>query len=498
MSMAIQLPADVDTTPADESLYLGLSRQDLKFHQALGELIDNAISCSPSFRPIIEILIERHGEFVNILVADSGTGIAYDELRNNILKIGGRGNRRGRLNEHGFGLKNALCVLTRNELPSRIVTRDQQAPDEDMYLSVDGPFRFNPKMQIEQAPPDEWKEKLVYCTADTGTRISARTTMKYFRTLYRGNSSFENTVERLLEHLGVMYRGFLSETKGDILLRWRDVSEKPSAWIDWPVQAIPVPFKEQSGVPIEVHYEGKKHVVTYTWGTIDINKVRNVGNEKPYPLKIYYQGNLSTQGVDIRVRGRVILMHMVDYLWSEIKPHNDLNDFVGELVVEDPVFSTVNNKIQLDPNNPVWELVVEHLQDRRFRPSEAIKGSQKTEAELRRHIMQKLEAYYSGSKAKGNVPTWEGVGVEIDILHTLVDKQEDIYELKTGQARPLDVYQLVMYWDARVEERVRPKLGRLVAKSCNNSVHTLIEYWNERKDRHDENYHLEYVSADDL
>jgi len=333
MSMAIQLPADVDTTPADESLYLGLSRQDLKFHQALGELIDNAISCSPSFRPIIEILIERHGEFVNILVADSGTGIAYDELRNNILKIGGRGNRRGRLNEHGFGLKNALCVLTRNELPSRIVTRDQQAPDEDMYLSVDGPFRFNPKMQIEQAPPDEWKEKLVYCTADTGTRISARTTMKYFRTLYRGNSSFENTVERLLEHLGVMYRGFLSETKGDILLRWRDVSEKPSAWIDWPVQAIPVPFKEQSGVPIEVHYEGKKHVVTYTWGTIDINKVRNVGNEKPYPLKIYYQGNLSTQGVDIRVRGRVILMHMVDYLWSEIKPHNDLNDFVGELVV---------------------------------------------------------------------------------------------------------------------------------------------------------------------
>lgn len=62
--MAIQLPADVDTTPADESLYLGLSRQDLKFHQALGELIDNAISCSPSFRPIIEILIERHGDFL--------------------------------------------------------------------------------------------------------------------------------------------------------------------------------------------------------------------------------------------------------------------------------------------------------------------------------------------------------------------------------------------------------------------------------------------------
>lgn len=41
-------PVDIDTTPVDDHFYAGLSRQDLKSHQAIGDLIDNGISASAS------------------------------------------------------------------------------------------------------------------------------------------------------------------------------------------------------------------------------------------------------------------------------------------------------------------------------------------------------------------------------------------------------------------------------------------------------------------
>lgn len=48
-------------------LYLGFSRQDLKFHQALGELIDNAISSSLHPKRFnVEIHIEKKGEDIDV------------------------------------------------------------------------------------------------------------------------------------------------------------------------------------------------------------------------------------------------------------------------------------------------------------------------------------------------------------------------------------------------------------------------------------------------
>ena len=495
--MDIKLPANVNTTPADEMLYLGFSRQDLKFHQALGELIDNAISASSDPKRFdIEVHLEKIGENIDVLVADNGCGISFDDLQQQIMRIGGKGSRSGPLNEHGFGLKNSLCVLTQNKLPFHILTRDQQTARQDLYLKVSGPFSLS--MLIVRGTESEWAHDLIRCTEETGTRVSAKTSMHYFRSLFRGRASFETLILRLLEHLGVMYRGYLQGTRSEILLRWRDISEGIVPWTDWTVQPIPIPFERASEEWLEVDYEGKTHRVFYKWGTLDPGQVEDSSQGRPYPLRVYYQSNTQTQGVDVQVRGRVILPHQITYLWYDRAPHPETNHFVGELIMDDPIFSTVNNKVELDPNNPVWERVWERLQDNKYRPAFTVKGVSLTEAEIRRSLLEKLKNVVPESRTQGNVPTWPAVGVEIDLVHTMPNKDEHVYELKTGTAQPIHVYQLIMYWDARVEDGVRPKLGRLIAKEGNPHVDRLIEYWNQRKDKGSERYHIEFKRVVEL
>lgn len=36
----------------------------------------------------------------------------------------------------------------------------------------------------------------------------------------------------------------------------------------------------------------------------------------------------------------------MDYIWDEVGRHQIYNDIVGELVINDPEFSTVNNKTE--------------------------------------------------------------------------------------------------------------------------------------------------------
>ena len=72
--------------------------------------------------------MEKLGNKIRIKVADEGIGMTVDEITEHIFSLGGKGRSEGPLNEHGFGLKNALCVLTiGNKLPWIIQTRDDYA-----------------------------------------------------------------------------------------------------------------------------------------------------------------------------------------------------------------------------------------------------------------------------------------------------------------------------------------------------------------------------------
>src|SRR5699024_2569475 len=71
--------------------------------------------------------------------------------------------------------------------------------------------------------------------------------------------------------------------------------------------------------------------------------------------KYYYQENIKTQGIDIRLGKRVIATGQLEQIWQTesghpLTRHNRFNDFVGEILIPElprGVLSTLNNKAVL-------------------------------------------------------------------------------------------------------------------------------------------------------
>lgn len=89
--------------------------------------------------------------------------------------------------------------------------------------------------------------------------------------------------------------------------------------------------------------------------------------------------------------------------------------------------------------------------------------------------------------------------MKIDILHKKpVEEEKDIYEVKVGTVRPLDVYQLVMYWDGFVKDGNTPSLGRIVAKRIPSGVEKIISSLNTMKDANGNVYYFEGKTIEEL
>lgn len=489
-----EFPVDVEVTPEDDRLYEGLARQNLEFHQALAELIDNSISAAEdSFT--IEIALEKNGDKVEVTVSDDATGMSISELREHVLRLGGRGDDPGKLNEHGFGLKNALCVLTENERDFQIITRDEEANNENLTYKVEGPFRQD--MKAEKASESEWKKNVSKSSSDTGTRVRAITTYNKFNSLYPAGGRFGYLVERLLEHLGVIYRGYLEDYENEIFVKYRDITDEETEWQDehrvQPIRMEDI-LKESNKKQVEFRHEGEDYEVEYIHGERDEEVIEDSSQGPAFPLKIYYKGNQATQGVDIRVRGKVLLPHQLEEIWPDMVRHTTLNHFVGELRLESDDFRTVNNKTGMDKQNPLWQRLIEEMED--YQPER--NSYTMEEDSINEEIKETLENTHPDSEADDHHPTWEGAGVEIDLVLTRDSGDKIIYELKNRNARPLDVYQLLMYWDGKVKAGVTPSYGYLIARDASNAVKNMIDYLNDQTDANGDEYSLKFRKISDI
>jgi len=483
----------IDTSADYDFLYEGLSRQSIDFHQAIAELVDNAISAKSQDYFTIEILLRKDGDNIEVTVADDGTGITRVDLQARVLRLGGRGTNAGILNEHGFGLKNSLCLLTGNKRTFTILTADEEIAERNVQWVITGPFRRDMNARLLQ--DERWSKNLVRCKGSSGTRIIATTTLDYLRTTYARATRIETLVARLAEHLGVFYRHWLAgDPRNQIWIRWQ---ENAGVWHDLLVPAILIPLSDDyNSYSIDVEVEGVKAHAKYIVGELDERKTE--GDHAPYPLDIYYKHNERTQGVDVVVRNKVILTHQLEELWPDQIRRRERNYFSGELVLEGDVFSTVNNKTNLDPHSPFWIKVKEQLNERAelLPPGYSIG---REEAAIRDTLMEMLESFESGSSAQKSYPVWAGAGVKADIVHEGPGGSWlDVYEIKDEKAGPQDVYQLIMYWDGLVNDGKNPRRGRIVAESAPGSVITLIKHWRGRTDLKGNPYNVEFKNISEL
>ena len=467
---------------ANKGMFRGLSNQNLLFHQALCELVDNAIAATPSsskFR--VDIVFERRDRhIIDVYVIDNCAGMDLHTL-SRALELGESATVSNRLNEHGFGLKNSLATLSRSLGEWKLWTRSKGSAE---IISVSGPF--GPEMEIEDS--DTFPDK-TYLPTDSSTVIWVPVSLDFMQTVQgRGapSSDLGNLRKWLIEHLGVAYRGYLDiddqtgDNSGSIYVSIFSVSANDQKR----VKAVRVPMAMQERHEIkDVEIGGSAYNLTYFIGTLN-DGLRDVlvDGEK---ARYYYLGNRPTQGIDIRLGKRVIASAVLESIWrtekgdSQLDRHNSYNSFTGELIIPElprGVLSTVNNKTDFNIHDGDWKVIFDILNKTpEFRPIKEIR--ELTESELKNAWIKMLKSTNPDDTVTGERVVWP-TGVKIDVFRKSANGKVTIYELKVGDGEPKHLYQLKMYWDGLNIENMEVHEAILMVEDYSSTLEEMANLMN--------------------
>jgi hypothetical protein len=474
-------PVNLRATPG---LFDGLASQNMLFHECLAELIDNSIAANNESSSLFDIAISidytGFTEIYEIWISDSSGGMGKDLLAK-ALQPGESATTSDRLNEHGFGLKNALATLTKGlslpdgEAPWTLWTRISGEPQ---VYSVEGPFAEQMEISDERDFPSHTS-----ISDHATTVICAKVSLEYMRTV-RGRGPLPSLIDtfaiRVTEHLGVLYRGYLefqqttNQPLGRIRLLWNGE--------DINVPAIQLPLADSHIERFKVDVAGKSIACEYVWGALDTEKRKTwiLGR----PTSFYYLGNQPTQGIDIRLRGRTIATRQFEQIWKTgngqdpLARHNSYDHFLGELRIPPlprGVLTTTNNKTNVNMDDPDWLNIFAHL-NAHYRPRQ---NQQKmSEADLRDKFARHIRAF-SNDHASLEKVVWP-MGARIDIFRKSSGAEEiiTVYELKMGRAQPQALYQLKMYWDGLCLAGEYPHEGILLCDEFTSLCEEMVEKMN--------------------
>ncbi len=462
---------------ATEGIFQGLAKQNILFHQCLGELVDNAIAAKNADKKFrVDVIFSpKAGDqaIVDLYVADNSTGMTADHLEK-ALQLGESASSQSRLNEHGFGLKNALATLSGGNGSWKIWTRTSSG----ICCSVEGPFR--PEMVVKEG--DVFPEQ-AFLPSDISTLVSVSVKLNFLQTVQgRGAPAYDlvNLREWLIEHLGVMYRGYLDndsntyDTSGVIVVSIANDSVQ--------VPPIPVPLGKAETKYFSVELGGKVERLEYRFGTLD--EVKRDMLVRGKRARFYYQNNIPTQGIDIRLGKRVIAMRQFETIWktekgdSQLNRHNNYNDFAGELIIPElarGVLTTVNSKTDFNLDDQDWAKIFTNLNE--IRPPKQIR--EKSESELKKTWISMIKATNPDDVVTDEMSVWP-TGAYIDIYRRLQNGKIIIYELKVGSGSPQHLYQLKMYWDGLVvDKKEKPSEAFLFVEDFSTNLEEMANMMNK-------------------
>lgn len=424
-----------------QGMYKGLAKQNLLFHQCICELVDNGIAASKSGELFkVKIHMQPAENMIGIWVSDQGKGMS-SELLEKALTLGESATTEHRLNEHGYGLKNALATLSGGEREWSLWTKDTS---NLKVTNVRGPFSPTMEFDLDSSMPSE-----TFISPDANTVIYVPVPLDFVRTVQGKGKPANNLTSLskwLIEHLGVIYRGYLEVDKekfaasGAIWLSTNDAEEQR-------VHPIPVPYGQKKTERFSVSIAGISYDCIYYHGVLD-ETLRDKAVQGREKAKYYYQGNRATQGIDIQLGKRVIATQMLDQIWG-LERHNNYNEFVGELVIPDlprGVLSTVNNKTDFNIADANWDVLFTELRGFKLVPSNI---REQNEAEVKNKWADQIRRTSPHDIVTKEQCVWP-TNTKIDVLRKTEAGKVIIYEMKVVSASPIHLYQLKMYWDGLV------------------------------------------------
>ena len=303
----------IHNNPTGYGLFAGIGDNFNSAAQAICELADDAISNlransdDPDLSMTIVVSFENLGDAVEIGVVDGGTGITNLD---SALTIACRDGAQTPLNEHGFGLKHALASC--DSSPSQqwsIRTRTKKDAAANQYREVTAPYSMGTSEE------DQPMKVFFYPGAGglpypTGTAVTVRCPMAKFQTVKpdrkAAQSDFHHLVMYAIEELRYIYAGVLADTSITMkVLEINGGTEK--CHILKPLQ----PTWEEGTMK-------RLENVPYDLGGGQLTIHCRYGNILPTKSNaIYYKGNMTSSGVELRINGRAIEHGLFDRVWGE-------------------------------------------------------------------------------------------------------------------------------------------------------------------------------------
>ncbi|GAG80977.1 unnamed protein product, partial [marine sediment metagenome] len=190
-----------------------------------------------------------------------------------------------------------------------------------------------------------------------------------------------------------------------------------------------------------------------------------------------YRISRATQGLDIFLHNRIILFHQLHEIGLVSGEHSDYNDIRGEIELIYG-FSTAITKNELIRDRKFYECIQEIeaiLNGRKSGPAKGKKDylKRKTYPESlpEKLLRDRLHIYLETNplNKKEDVESEYVIGGIEGFIDILADKEA--WEIKTGKASALDVYQLFMYMDVGKFDK-----GYLVAKDFTTGASVASKY----------------------
>ena len=570
--MVTQDPEKIDQTSDLAQLSSFLAKQHDQYLEMLQEAIDNSISATVKneqyFRdpdPVhIQIDLERRPNTVRAIVADEGSGMDRDTIRDIIFQTANEDASDGILNNMGAGLKASIawCENSLRMAPGANFSTNAfhllSRTDADGPIQrVDGPI--SNQMEVYNSEDEElWTEGATELSTNSpGTRVHLTAARSDFDDdVARRSSNMSMKASYIALVLGIRFRRLLGvHENNSITISYRDIDENEEVMSEDAIEVPPVDiafkdavesspsdmaeydsFKEFEAevadlvIPEDVKYGfdtttitddlGVTYNISYEYGNVDLeamgdavdaddrNFIVTTGGSDNFRYR--YRISTNDAGVDVYANGRVLDMNEWPF---DISRHQTLNRFNGiiriEPASEDHEVPTNNEKTGIDKTSSLWQKLREWLDDDSRRPQRKKYNSDSddddddtsggdgddtgdtnddgddgntdtggggdntvgddddtendddntgtdddddTEDDEEESEQTKIGAIVDQLEASAKVgdslrSDTDIDGGEIDFIHDQADGPTTLYKIVYGQARPKDVYEMMMYQD---------------------------------------------------
>ena len=429
--MVTQDPEKIDQTSDLAQLSSFLAKQHDQYLEMLQEAIDNSISATVKneqyFRdpdPVhIQIDLERRPNTVRAIVADEGSGMDRDTIRDIIFQTANEDASDGILNNMGAGLKASIawCENSLRMAPGANFSTNAfhllSRTDADGPIQrVDGPI--SNQMEVYNSEDEElWTEGATELSTNSpGTRVHLTAARSDFDDdVARRSSNMSMKASYIALVLGIRFRRLLGvHENNSITISYRDIDENEEVMSEDAIEVPPVDiafkdavesspsdmaeydsFKEFEAevadlvIPEDVKYGfdtttitddlGVTYNISYEYGNVDLeamgdavdaddrNFIVTTGGSDNFRYR--YRISTNDAGVDVYANGRVLDMNEWPF---DISRHQTLNRFNGiiriEPASEDHEVPTNNEKTGIDKTSSLWQKLREWLDDDSRRP----------------------------------------------------------------------------------------------------------------------------------